>query len=252
MGKIYSETVNEIMINYFNKLSPPGIFSTQDMIKYFQDNYPQIKPATIAAHLAKFSTNTKTHAYYTHSHNKGNFDWLFKENDNMYRLYDKTKDPTPIYWIDPAKLGVVIDPTKPDVDVTDPMNGREFAYEKDLQNFLVKNLQIIEPGLKLFEEEDIIGIEYPAGDGRRIDILAVDKNNALVIIELKVSKGYDRVIGQLLRYIGWIEKNLAEEGQKVRGIIICKEISEDLLLASSKIKDVELFEYDLSIKLRKK
>jgi hypothetical protein len=39
--------------------------------------------------------------------------------------------------------------------------------------------------------------------------------------------------------------------QKVRGIIIAREISEDLHLAASKICEVELFEYDLSVSLRK-
>lgn len=126
----------------------------------------------------------------------------------------------------------------------------EFAYEKDLQNFLAKNLKLIEPELKLFEEEGINGIEFPAGN-RFIDILAIDKNNDFIVIELKVSKGYDRVVGQILRYIGWVEQKMASDGQKVRGIIICKDISEDLTLACSKIKEIELFEYELSVKLNR-
>jgi RecB family endonuclease NucS len=67
-----------------------------------------------------------------------------------------------------------------------------------------------------------------------------------------VSKGYDRVVGQLLRYMAWIEKNQIEKGQKVRGIIIAKEISEDLFLACSKTIDIDLFEYELSVKLKKR
>lgn len=91
----------------------------------------------------------------------------------------------------------------------------KFAYEKDLQNFLSHNLSTIEPGLMLFEEESITGIEYPVG-GRYIDILALDKNNDYVVIELKVSRGYDRVVGQLLRYISWVKKHQAEENQSVK------------------------------------
>ena len=93
-------------------------------------------------------------------------------------------------------------------------------------------------------------MEFPAG-GRFIDLLAMDQQHNYVVIELKVSKGYDRVIGQLLRYMAWIERNQAEPTQKVRGIIIAREISIDLQLATSKIPDVELFEYDLSVSLRK-
>lgn len=71
------------------------------------------------------------------------------------------------------------------------------------------------------------------------------------MIELKVSKGYDRAIGQLLRYMGWIDQNLAEPGQKVKGMIIARSISDDLRLATSRISDVELYEYQLSISLNK-
>lgn len=31
----------------------------------------------------------------------------------------------------------------------------EFAYEADLKNYLAKNLHIIEPGLKLYEDEGV-------------------------------------------------------------------------------------------------
>ena len=94
-----------------------------------------------------------------------------------------------------------------------------------------------------------IGVEFPVG-GRFVDLLAVDANRSLVVIELKVSRGYDRVVGQLLRYMGWIEKNLAEDGQAVRGIILANEISEDLKLACSRVADIALFEYEIAVKVK--
>ncbi|MFM5241310.1 endonuclease NucS domain-containing protein [Aeromonas rivipollensis] len=87
--------------------------------------------------------------------------------------------------------------------------------------------------------------------GRFIDLLAVDGSGNYVVIELKVSKGYDRVVGQLLRYISWIKKNHAEPGQTVRGIIIAKQISEDLKLACSEVPSVSLYEYALSVAVTK-
>ena len=33
-----------------------------------------------------------------------------------------------------------------------------------------------------------------------------------------------------MRYMAWIRDNQAEAGQKVRGVIVAREISEDLLL----------------------
>jgi len=94
------------------------------------------------------------------------------------------------------------------------------------------------------------GIEFPAGDGRSIDILAIDSNGDFVVIELKVSRGYDRVIGQILRYMAWVRQNEATSNQKVYGIIIAREISNDLLLASSEARDIQLFEYELSFNLK--
>ena len=124
----------------------------------------------------------------------------------------------------------------------------EFAYEHDLRDYLAKNLTLIEPGLTLYQEQGVTGIEFPAG-GRFIDILAVDAQGDFVVVELKVTKGYDRVVGQLLRYVGWIEKNQAEVGQSVRGVIVANVITEDLKLACAKLPFVKLFEYSLSVSL---
>ena len=37
------------------------------------------------------------------------------------------------------------------------------AAERDLRNYLVKNLAVVEPGLRLYEEEGISGVEFPVG-----------------------------------------------------------------------------------------
>ena len=93
-------------------------------------------------------------------------------------------------------------------------------------------------------------MEFPAG-GRFIDVLALDPSGAYVVIELKVSRGYDRTVGQLRRYMGWVAKNHAAPGQAVRGIIVAREISQDLILACSGLSDVELFEYEMSVSVKK-
>jgi hypothetical protein len=180
----------------------------------FKSIIPKIKEGTILAHLTKMSTNVPSRI-----HNKpdpdGHDDLFYRIDPSRFRLYKSGIDPAPIY-----------PPGGPSMEGPVEGNGTEkssseFAYEKDLQNFLSKNLSVIEPGLKLYEDEGINGIEFGVG-GRYIGILAVDKANNYVVIELKVSRGYDRVIGQILRYMAWIHKNQADEGQSVRGIIIAK------------------------------
>ena len=113
---------------------------------------------------------------------------------------------------------------------------------------MAKNLQVIDPSLRLYSEEGITGVEFPVG-GRFIDILAMD-SAGYVVIELKVSKGYDRAVGQLLRYMSWIKKNHAEPSQRVRGIIIAKQISEDILLACSEVPSITVYEYALSVSVK--
>jgi hypothetical protein len=138
-----------------------------------------------------------------------------------------------------------------EIEGDDEVEEREFAFESDLQNFLIKNLDTIEKGLKLYEDSTgVKGIEfYVPGTSRRIDIYAVDKEGTPTIIELKVSKGHERVIGQLLYYRSKIKDALGIK--KVRSIIIAKEITEELKYATREISDIELFEYQMSFNIKK-
>lgn len=126
-----------------------------------------------------------------------------------------------------------------------------FAYEDDLQNFLLKNLTKIEKGLTLYSDENgISGEQFVIpGTSRRIDILAKDENNQFVVIELKVSRGHERVIGQILYYQSKIREIFNVD--KVRGVIVAKELSEELISACKYLSDIELFEYQLSFSINK-
>lgn len=210
---------------------------------WFRTNYPLVKSGTISAHMIRLSINAPSRIHYNVDPN-GNDDLLFQIDSKKFRLYNPSSDPDPIYSRPKEK-----EAETNGYDEKEEYDS-EFAYEKDLQNFLAKNLFLIEPGLSLYFEEEISGIEFPVGN-RFVDILAVDDKNNYVVIELKVSRGYDRVIGQILRYIAWIKQNHAEKSQKVRGVIIAREISDDLRLACSEINSVELYEYNLSITLKK-
>jgi hypothetical protein len=247
---IYEKPVRLLLKDFVSNqnIAKGQVISKDQVISWFKSNYPKIKTGTITAHLLKMSVNSPTRIHYNANPN-GEDDLLYKIDGSHFRLYEKEKDPPPIY----VKLLPEIEELE-QAGISDVIEEKfsqqtGFAYESDLRDFLSKNLTIIEPGLRLYQDEGISGIEFPVG-GRFIDILAIDNNNNYVVIELKVSKGYDRVIGQLLRYMAWIETNQAEPTQKVRGIIIAREISEDLHLAASKILEVELFEYDLSVSLR--
>jgi endonuclease len=127
----------------------------------------------------------------------------------------------------------------------------EFAYENDLRNYLVRNLSVIEKGLKIYEAQDkTTGEEYfVPGTSRRIDILANDKESNFVVIELKVSRGYEKVVGQTLYYQSMIKTHFNQH--KVRAIIIAREITPELKAATQFLPDFELFEYQLSLTLNR-
>ena len=62
-----------------------------------------------------------------------------------------------------------------------------------------------------------------------MDILAISKDRReLLVVELKKGQAADKVVGQILRYMGYTAQELAEEGQTVKGIIIAQE--DDLRL----------------------
>lgn len=223
-------------------LQPGQSFTKQQAIDWFSSNYPKIKAGTVHCHLIRLSTNAPNRLHY--SARPIEDDVFYQLDSGLFRLYDSTLDPVPI-----SETSIKPDtPMAEEKEEVERRGSAEFAFERDLQNYLVKNLSIIDPGLKLYQDEGITGVEFPAG-GRFIDILAVDEKNAFVVIELKVSCGYDRVVGQLMRYMAWIQENQADPGQSVRGIIIAREISKDLTLACSLLSSVKLYQYELSLKL---
>lgn len=249
---LYSKPVRVLMKDMAAELAkgPDSIFRKQDAVSWFAQKYPKIKVGTVTAHLTRLSTNARSRTHY--GAKPGEDDVLYQIDGSHYRHYRPGQDPAPLYPGSPVAETAGIPEGEDEEPLPEPAaTGSEFAYEADLRDYLAKNLGKLEAGLRLYEDEGITGIEFPVG-GRFIDILATDSKGSFVVVELKVSRGYDRVIGQLMRYVAWIKKNLAEPNQNVRGIIVAREISEDLQLACSLVPGIELFEYELSLSLKRK
>ena len=127
----------------------------------------------------------------------------------------------------------------------------EFTLEKYLEEFIIANFDTIFKGkLKLFiDPEGNIGKQYPTDIGN-IDILAEDPDTGpYVVIELKKGREPDTVVGQTLRYMGWVEENLCEEGQSVKGLVICRERDPRLTYALKVTPNVEVKFYKASFQL---
>jgi len=124
------------------------------------------------------------------------------------------------------------------------------TYEKTLEDLIVENFAKIDFGTNL----TFIARQYPTDKpDKKIDILAKDEGEKeYVVIELKRGKPSDQVIGQITRYMGWVQKNLAErEDYTTRGIIITTEESDDLDSSLKVIPNVDVYLCNISISLKK-
>ena len=252
---IYDQPTRVLMHEFATQRLRPGqVFSRKDAVLWFADHYPDIKSNTVGLHVDGMSVNSPQRRHHPSIKPDAGWDLFFKLSAREFRLWDPEKDPAPRYKADleaDIARGVAEEDGIAEGSAEeDDLGSRKFAFERDLQNYLVQNLGTLEPGLKLYEDEDgeFTGVEFPAGQ-RYIDILAVGTDEAYVVIETKVSRAYDRVVGQILRYMGWVKENLAGEAS-VRGIILASEISEDLILATSSVENIRLVEYQISFSLK--
>ena len=128
-------------------------------------------------------------------------------------------------------------------------DASEFALEKHLEDFLVQNWKSTELGQKY----DIIEQQYKTDTGF-IDILAVSNDKKeLLVIELKKGHASNKVAGQILTYMGYIQAELANKsGQKVRGAIIAFEDDKRLKHARSAAGNIDFYEYKVNFSLSKK
>jgi restriction system protein len=138
-----------------------------------------------------------------------------------------------------------------DPDVEDPA---AFAMEKHLEDFLVQNWAQTELGrdYDIFEEDgEKVGQQYPTDTGP-VDILAIRKDKKeLLVVEVKKGRATDVVVGQVLRYMGYVLQELAEEGQTVKGVIIALEDDQRIRRALAATANIAFYRYQVSFKLLK-
>lgn len=151
---------------------------------------------------------------------------------------------------------LIVNPVQPPIFTHDPTieEPANFALEKHLEDFLVENWKYTLLGRRfnIFEDEgEKVGQQYQTDTGP-IDILAVSKDNkTLLVVELKKGRASDVVVGQTLRYMGYVKEVLAEDRQDVRGVIIAAEDDQRMKHALSMVPTIDFYKYEISFKLRK-
>jgi Predicted nuclease of the RecB family len=109
----------------------------------------------------------------------------------------------------------------------------EMITEKDLEDFLVKRLELIEQGLRFIERQVIL-------ENGRLDILAKDINGDYVIIELKVVEDKD-LLWQVVVYPTQFKAKYNTDN--VRVITLCPNYPEHMKMALSFNSFVEMIEF---------
>src|SRR5262249_53394169 len=126
--------------------------------------------------------------------------------------------------------------------------------EEHLEEFLVQNWSQTELGRQydIYEEEgERVGQQYPTDTGP-LDILAVSKDRkTLLVVELKKGRATDVVVGQSLRYMSYVQDELADENQTVQGIIIALEDDQRIRRALKMTPNIAFYRYEVTFKLLK-
>ena len=138
-----------------------------------------------------------------------------------------------------------------DPDIEDPA---AFAMEQHLEAFLVANWNqtLLSKEFSIYEEEgEPVGQQY-ATDAGPIDVLAISKDKKrLLVVELKRGRATDVVVGQVLRYMGFVKEQIAEDDQTVEGAIIALEDDQKMRWALLSVPSISFYRYEISFKLVK-
>jgi restriction system protein len=133
---------------------------------------------------------------------------------------------------------------RPNVEAEELQESISFVMEKYLEDFLVRNWDKTELG----KDYELLGNQVQTETGP-LDILAQSKDGTvLLVVELKLRRATDDVLGQVQRYMGWVQSQ-AEPHQSVQGLIIGLEKDAKLKWALSVASNVSFMRYEMSFKL---
>jgi hypothetical protein len=131
--------------------------------------------------------------------------------------------------------------------------GERFALERQLEAFLLENWACTslatEWDIYGTQEDPEAGNQYPTDVGR-IDILARHKTEPrFLVVELKRDQSTDQTVGQAVRYMGWVKKHLAKNGEGVEALIIAHKVDKSAQYAILSVPNISLMTYEIEFSL---
>ena len=165
------------------------------------------------------------------------YDYFYKAGPRTFALLERITNPEDLADLEESAQSYL-----PNAALLDTALFLEIEWQKWLfKNLMENGLEALGFGkCELFDTErqkDNYG-KYNTMEVGEIDLLIQNKHGDIIVIELKRS-GDDETVGQICRYVGWVEINLikCDRGKKVYGVIIAQQITPRLKYAIKPIKD---------------
>lgn len=250
-----------------------GTRSRNEIVEFIRRRYGDVNEGTINAHISLCTVNQPARVNFPINTRprtaNGRYDFLFSAAPGEYQLYHpaqhglweirRNQQGRPLVARTEASSQQAPSvPAEPPPNSTDNLKqGKEgkarFSYESQLRDFLAQNLHTVPISgrrVRVFvDEQGRRGVEYQTPVGA-IDILAIDQSDNLCVVELKLGKSEDTVVGQIQRYMGWVRANLPSGQNEVIGVIIAEKISDKLKFAASVSPNIRLCEYTVRFTVR--
>jgi hypothetical protein len=254
------QLVKEVMEHASGEMGYPAIKQR------LWERYPDLNSATITCQIIICTVNAPSRIHYPENKKPricaSKYDFLYSTGRGKVVWYDAEKHGqwAIVHGADGALSVCLSQEPTADTDsvatavaIADIEEANSaFALEAHLRDYLAKNLPTLpgqETPLTLYVEDGgrgRDGVEFQTDVGP-IDLLAVS-NGDFYVLELKLGRGPDAALGQILRYMGWVNEHLAN-GRQVYGVIVASEISKKLKYAATQVPNVRLMEYRLAVSL---
>ena len=139
---IYEKSTRELLHELgAQELKSGQVFSRRDAVRWFADHYPDIKSNTVGLHVDGMSVNSPQRRHHPNIKPDAGWHLFFKLGPREFGLWDPEKDPAHRYKADfeagIAKSIVETDDFAEETTEEDDLGSREFAFERNLQNYLV-------------------------------------------------------------------------------------------------------------------
>jgi hypothetical protein len=215
-------------------------FTAAELVAWFAERHPGVLEATVRTQMSDWAGNSPAYIYKPAYNRRPPILWRVARG--QYEPYDSRRHGEVRAAISEVEEGA-----------EDPVEAaQDFILEQYLEEFLHSNWERVDFGrpLELWSPDDRPPRQFDTGEAGRMDFLCRDRETgAIVVVELKRAAPSDSVVGQILRYMGWVKAELARPEQPVEGIIVVGESDQRLRYSVATTPAVRVMSYSIDFTL---